>query len=41
MVYLQNWLFRELALAAIILTIFIFGIWGNGFDASSFIYFKF
>ena len=37
----QNWLFRELALAAIILTIFIFGIWGNGFDASSFIYFKF
>ena len=37
----QNWLFRELALAVIILAIFIFGIWGNGFDASSFIYFKF
>ena len=37
----QNWLFRELALAVILLTIFIFGIWGNGFDASSFIYFKF
>ena len=37
----QNWLFRELALAGMILAIFIFGIWGNGFDASSFIYFAF
>ena len=37
----QNWLFRELALAAFMLIIITFGIWGNGFDASSFIYFKF
>ena len=37
----QNWLFRELALALMILVIFIFGIWGNGFDASSFIYANF
>ena len=37
----QNWLFREIALTVIILMIFIFGIWGNGYDASSFIYFNF
>lgn len=37
----QNWLFRELMLAGFALLVFIFGIWGNGFDASSFIYFQF
>ena len=37
----QNWLFRELMLAGLMLLVFIFGIWGNGFDASSFIYFQF
>lgn len=41
-VYLrQNWLTRELLLAGFMLLIFIFGIWGNGFDASNFIYFQF
>ena len=28
-------------LAGLMLLVFIFGIWGNGFDASSFIYFQF
>ena len=37
----QNWLFRELLLITFMLIVFIFGIWGNGFDASSFIYFQF
>ena len=37
----QNWLFRELTLAGFMLLVFIFGIWGNGFDASNFIYFQF
>ena len=37
----QNWLFRELGLAAAMLLILTFGVWGNGFDASSFIYFQF
>ena len=37
----QNWLFRELLLITFILIVFIFGIWGNGFNASSFIYFQF
>lgn len=37
----QNWLFRELGLAAVMLLIVTYGVWGNGFDASSFIYFKF
>ena len=37
----QNWLFRELSLAVVMLVILIYGVWGNGFDASSFIYFQF
>ena len=37
----QNWLFREMGLAAAMLLILTFGVWGNGFDASSFIYFQF
>lgn len=37
----QNWLFRELFLVLFMLFVFIFGIWGNGFNASSFIYFQF
>lgn len=37
----QNWLCRELLLAGFLLLIFIFGIWGNGFHAASFIYFQF
>ena len=37
----QNWLFRELLLITFMLIVFIFGIWGNGFNASSFIYFQF
>lgn len=37
----QNWLCREILLAGFMLLIFIFGIWGNGFHAASFIYFQF
>lgn len=37
----QNFLARELLLAGFMLLIFIFGIWGNGFHAASFIYFQF
>ena len=37
----QNWLCREVLLAGFMLFIFIFGIWGNGFHAASFIYFQF
>lgn len=37
----QNWLCREVLLAGFMLLIFIFGIWGNGFHAASFIYFQF
>lgn len=37
----QNWLFREGMLVIYMLIVFIFGIWGNGFNASSFIYFQF
>ncbi len=37
----QNWLFRELAAVGGVLLILIFGIWGNAYNASSFIYFQF
>ncbi len=37
----QNWLFRELAAVGGILFILVFGIWGNAYNASSFIYFQF
>lgn len=35
------WLFRIVILSVIILFILIFGIWGNTYDAQSFIYFQF
>ena len=37
----QNWLFRELMVVGGILFILVFGIWGNAYNASSFIYFQF
>lgn len=37
----QNFLLRELLLSGFMLLIIILGIWGNGFHASSFIYFQF
>lgn len=37
----QNWLFRELAVVGGMLFILVFGIWGNAYNASSFIYFQF
>lgn len=37
----QNWLFRELVLASVILFIILVGAWGNSYNASSFIYFQF
>lgn len=37
----QNWVFREMATAAAILFIMLTGIWGDSYNASNFIYFKF
>ena len=37
----QNWLFRELVLASVILFIILVGAWGNSYNASNFIYFQF
>lgn len=37
----QNYFVRTMVLIASILFIFIFGIWGSGYDAAGFIYFQF
>ncbi len=37
----QGWAFRILAVSFSILFIVIFGVWGNAYDAQSFIYFQF
>ena len=37
----QSWLFRELAVITAILFIIVYGVWGNAYNAASFIYFKF
>ena len=37
----QNWLFKEIAVIIGILFIFVYGVWGNAYDAASFIYFQF
>lgn len=37
----QGWAFRILAVSFSILFIIIFGVWGNAYDAQSFIYFQF
>ncbi len=38
---MQNWLFKELAVITAILFIIVYGVWGNAYNAASFIYFKF
>lgn len=37
----QNWFFKELAVVVVILFIVVYGVWGNAYNAASFIYFKF